>query len=421
MLVESAAAPDLSIRSTWFDRLLIFLLVFSIYFEANLPFVGRASTPFLLFAFTLAYLSFYRGRSLLRQLSSRYFIVSLLFALTCLFMENLHPDPTYDFITRFLNMTIGIFCIAVLCRDLVAFDIALFTFVLASALQSVILITGTFNILHQFSADGFYDASRVRLQAFEEFYLRGNLNDISYFSSIGAIIGIIWSYFERETWKKVLLLSLTFPSILGVFLPASRTGAVIFFASMLVFLWRSGFSLRRWVIPALTLLVFLIVVVPEVVWVRLSSLMRFSELQEQDSRTRVYGAVLRNFDDYVLTGVGSGHYWDGWAVASGITDRFSPQVAAAAHNAFFQVWIYWGLPALILFFLLIREYARAVDTRIEGDRRKSCIFVFALMIPMIFLFYHSFYHKSFSIGLGMLLGTRMWELFDKERREEAKA
>ncbi|HRU60151.1 MAG TPA: hypothetical protein P5565_01670, partial [Bacteroidia bacterium] len=96
MLVESAAAPDLSIRSTWFDRLLIFLLVFSIYFEANLPFVGRASTPFLLFAFTLAYLSFYRGRSLLRQLSSRYFIVSLLFALTCLFMENLHPDPTYD-------------------------------------------------------------------------------------------------------------------------------------------------------------------------------------------------------------------------------------------------------------------------------------------------------------------------------------
>ena len=52
---------------------------------------------------------------------------------------------------------------------------------------------------------------------------------------------------------------------------------------MLVFLWRSGFSLRRWVIPALTLLVFLIVVVPEVVWVRLGSLMRFSELQEQDS------------------------------------------------------------------------------------------------------------------------------------------
>jgi O-antigen ligase len=145
--------------------------------------------------------------------------------------------------------------------------------------------------------------------------------------------------------------------------------------------------------------------------------MRFSELQEQDSRTRVYGAVLRSFDQYFLTGVGSGHYWDGWAVATGITDRFSPQVAAAAHNAFFQVWIYWGLPALVLFLLLIREYARAVDPRINGDRRKACIFIFSLMIPMIFLFYHSFYHKSFSIGLGMLLGTRLWNLFDEKKEE----
>jgi O-antigen ligase len=417
MLLESAAAPVHAVRSTWFDRLLIFLLVFSIYFEANLPYLGRASTPFMLFAFTLGYLSFYRGRSLLRQLSSRYFIVSLLFALTCLFMENLHPDPSVDFISRFVNMTIGIFCIAVLCRDLVAFDIALFTFVMASAMQSVILITGTFQVLHQFSAEGFYDASRVRLQAFEEFYLRGNLNDISYFSSIGAIIGIIWSYFEREPWRKILLLSLTLPSIVGVFLPASRTGAVIFFASMLIFLWRSGFSFRRWVFPILTLLLFLVLVIPEVVWVRLGSLMRFSELQEQDSRTRVYGAVLRSFDQYFLTGVGSGHYWDGWAVATGITDRFSPQVAAAAHNAFFQVWIYWGLPALVLFLLLIREYARAVDPRINGDRRKACIFIFSLMIPMIFLFYHSFYHKSFSIGLGMLLGTRLWNLFDEKKEE----
>ena len=117
-------------------------------------------------------------------------------------MENLHPDPTYDFITRFLNMTIGIFCIAVLCRDLVAFDIALFTFVLASALQSVILITGTFNILHQFSADGFTMLPVFDYRPLRSFTLRGNLNDISYFSSIGAIIGIIWSYFERETWKR---------------------------------------------------------------------------------------------------------------------------------------------------------------------------------------------------------------------------
>ena len=78
------------------------------------------------------------------------------------------------------------FCIVALCRDRMALDIALFTFILASAVQSFLIITGTAPLMQNINAVGFSDASQARLMAFEEFYLRGNLNDISYFSSIGS-------------------------------------------------------------------------------------------------------------------------------------------------------------------------------------------------------------------------------------------
>lgn len=405
-------------RSTLFDRILLFLLVFSIYFEANLPSPGGASTPFLIFGFTMVYLSFTRFKTLLRLFSSKYFIASMGFAVLCIFMETLHPFASYDFVFRFVNMTLGMFGIAALCRDRKAFDVALFTFILASALQSLIIITGTAPLLRSFTASGFSDASHARLMAFEEFYLRGNLNDISYFSSIGAIIGIIWAYYEEVKWKKYLLIALTLPSVLGVFFTASRTGAVVFFTSFLIFIYKSKLNLKKWIFQTLILLIFIIVAVPDVVWVRLSSLVRLTELRSEDSRSKVYIAVLNNIDQYALTGVGSGNYWQSWAVKAGITNRYTTDTAMAAHNAFFQVWIYWGLPAFLFFLYLLYLFSQAIDKNVKNDRRKTCLYVFIMIIPLIFIFYHSFYHKSFSIGVGMLLGSRFWNFLDKPENSQ---
>ncbi|MBP6523465.1 MAG: O-antigen ligase family protein [Saprospiraceae bacterium] len=401
-------------RSNRVDRILIFILVFSIYFESNLPLIYGASTPFLLFGLTLFYLAVTRLKTLIRLFSGKYFLISISFAIICIFMETLHPFPSYDFISRFVNMIIGMFCIVALCRDRMALDIALFTFILASAVQSFLIITGTAPLMQNINAVGFSDASQARLMAFEEFYLRGNLNDISYFSSIGSIIGIIWAYYEKVAWKKWLLVALTFPSILGVFLPASRTGAVIFFASFLLFIYKSKIKFKKWALAIPTLLILLAFTVPDMVWVRLSSLIRITELQEEDSRTKVYIAVLKNVNQYFITGVGSGNYWHGWAVNAGITNRFTTDVAMAAHNAFFQVWIYWGLPALIAFLYLMSIYRDAIVRDVAGDRRRTCIYIFIMIIPMIFLFYHSFYHKSFSIGLGLLLSARYWNLLEQK-------
>lgn len=355
---------------------------------------------------------------MLRLFSGRYFIASILFAFICVFMETLHPFATYEFISRYLNMTLGIFCIAILCRDRTAIELALFTFVLASAIQAVILINGSFQLLSSFTAFGFYDASRARIEAFQELFLRGNLNEISYFSAIGAMMGMIWVYFEKVRWRRTLLLALTIPSILGVFFPASRTGALIFFASTLIFAFKMKVKIRRWILPLGVLSLLLVFAIPDVIWVRLASIMHLSELQESDSRTKIFSAILSHIDQYGITGVGAGNYWHGWAVSAGITNRFATDTAIAAHNAFFQLWMYWGLPALAGFIALIWIYGKALHRNISGDQLKTSLFIFVLMLPMIFLFYHSFYHKSFSIGLGMLIGSRFWNLFDDTVEEK---
>jgi len=413
--------PVAEIHSTRFERVLLFLLVFSIYFEANLPYVGTASTPFLIFGFAFIYLAATKVKTLLHLFSGKYFIASALFAVVCIFMETLHPFASYEFIGRYLNMTLGIFCIAVLCRDRAALDLALFTFVLASAIQSVILISGSFHLLKGLTAFGFYDASRARIEAFDEIFLRGNLNEISYFSSIGALIGMIWVYYEKQNWKRWIMIVLTVPSILGVFFPASRTGAFVFFASSLLFIFKTKVNVKKWIMPTALVALLLVFAIPDVIWVRLASIVHLSELQESDSRTKVFSAIVSHVDEYALTGVGAGNYWHGWAVSAGITNRFTTDIAMAAHNAFFQLWMYWGLPALLGFIILIWVFSKAVNKNITGDRIKTSLYIFVFMVPMIFLFYHSFYHKSFSIGLGMLIGARFWNLFETNNTgEESK-
>ena len=177
------------------------------------------------------------------------------FCCGCIFMETLHPFSSYDFIFRYLNMTLGIFALPCTGRDKTAFDVFTIRIHSASAFQSLFLIFGTEPLLRSLSAEGFIDASRARIQAFETFFLRGNLNDISYFSSIGAVIGLIWMYFEKVKWKRYVLLFLTVPSVLGVF-SLHHAQVWLSFVSILIFCLQIKINLKSWVLPSLVLIIF---------------------------------------------------------------------------------------------------------------------------------------------------------------------
>lgn len=405
-------------RSGTFDKALLFLAVVSIFFEPYLPFFGGSSTAFYVFSFIMGYVIFTRLQAFKRIVSSIYFLVVIVFVAICLLMESIHSYPDYVYIFRFLNMSLGMFCISVLCRDRKAIDVTIYSFILCSAAHSVYMMLGPMNFLRSLSAHGFDEASKARIQAFEQFTIHDHLNDISIFSGLGTLLGIITWFYETNRVRKGILIVLIMLAMIGIFLPASRTGAVVFFVSLVIFVYKSKIKIKRWVIPLIIFGILLSFVVPDVVWVRITSIGRMSELREVDSRAKMYAAILDILQKYVLTGVGCGYYWKQWAVDNGLTNIMDVYEPLAPHNAFFQVWIYWGLPAFLMFIYMMYVYSKALDKNILNHRQKASLYIFILIIPIVFLFYPRFYHKAFSVGVGMMLAVRYWNIFGHEEVKE---
>ena len=359
----------------------------------------------------MGYVLFTRLKAFKKVVTSIYFMAIVFFVMVCLLMESIHNYPDYVYIFRFLNMSIGMFCIAVLCRDKEAFDVTIYSFIFCSAGHSLYMMVGPMNFLRSLSARGFDEASKARIQAFEHFTIHDHLNDISIFSGLGALLGIIAWFYEKNKVRKWILVALIVLAMIGIFLPASRTGALVFFVSLSIFVYKSKIKLKKWVLPALIFGALLFLVVPEVVWVRIASVGRISELREVDSRAKMYTAILNILQQYMLTGVGCGYYWKQWAVDNGLTNIMDIYEPLAPHNAFFQVWIYWGLPAFLTFIYVMYVFSRALDKNIINHRQKASLYIFILMIPIVFMFYPRFYHKAFSVGIGMMLAARFWNIF----------
>jgi O-antigen ligase len=393
------------------DKLLLFLAVVTIFFEPYLPFFAGTSTAFFVFTFIMAYVLFTRLKAFKKIVTSVYFLIVIFFVVICLLMESIHSYPDYVYIFRFLNMSMGMFCISVLCRDKEAIDVTIYSFIFCSAGHSLYMMIGPMNFLRSLSAHGFDEASKARIQAFEQFTIHDHLNDISIFSGLGALLGIIAWFYQKNKLKKAGLVVLIMLSIIGIFLPASRTGAVVFFVSLAIFMYKSKIKIKKWALPTIIFGILLFLLVPEVVWVRIASIGRYSELREVDSRAKMYTTMLDILSQYILTGVGCGYYWKQWAVDNGLTNIMDIYEPLAPHNAFFQVWIYWGLPAFLTFIYMMYVFSRALDKNIVGDRQKASLYIFILMIPIVFLFYPRFYHKAFSVGVGIMLAARYWNIF----------
>jgi len=411
--------------SSALDKLLLFLAVVTIFFEPYLPFFGGTSTAFFVFSFIMAYVLFTRLKAFKKIVTSIYFLAVIFFVVICLLMESIHSYPDYVYIFRFLNMSLGMFCISVLCRDKAAIDVTIYSFIFCSAGHSLYMMIGPMNFLRSLSARGFDEASKARIQAFEHLTIHDHLNDISIFSGLGALLGIVTWFYETNKLKRAGLVVLIMLSIIGIFLPASRTGALVFFVSLAIFVYKSRIKIRKWALPLAIFAVLLFFLVPEVVWVRITSIGRFAELREVDSRAKMYTAILDILQQYFLTGVGCGYYWKQWAVDNGLTNIMDIYEPLAPHNAFFQVWIYWGLPAFLTFIYMMYILSRALDKNIINHRQKASLYIFILIIPIVFLFYPRFYHKAFSVGVGIMLAARYWNIFGDSvvahpQREEKK-
>jgi len=400
------------------ERILIFLLVATGILEANLPTVGGLSTPFIVFGVSTFYVLFYRFQYFIKVLQTRFFVYALFFSVLCTLIETLHLNSYYKFVNRFFFMSIGALAITAICRDKKAFNWAVNSLIIMATIQSIILYFGTAASFAAASTSSFQDASKARIEAYEDFSLEENLNIMSFFCGLGATMAAVKFLHSKKIWFKIIYAILAIITTVGVFLPVSRSGAVVYFATLGIFVFRSGINVQRFIPIGLVFGAVMLFLVPSVFWARFASLGDTEELAENDSRSRVYGNILKGMPDFFAVGVGSGQYWYYWAVRQGITPRGRPSRPDGAHNAYAQIWVYWGLPAILMFIGLIRSLGKFVSFRIKNKYFSTVIFTYAIFILFEMLFAVSWYEKTFAVFIGLTMANQLWQIEEKELLSE---
>src|SRR5262249_39687534 len=113
-----------------------------------------------------------------------------------------------------------------------------------------------------------------------------------------------------------------------------------------------------------------------------------------DPRQVVFKGVLEGLPEFWLAGVGTSEYWNGWAVKHGIATRAPKPLGA--HNSFFQIWTYWGLPGLLTYLLLLYALWRCLPKGRSRDVLALCLFGLTLALLVRLLFSHVFFVKDFA-------------------------
>ena len=108
-----------------------------------------------------------------------------------------------------------------------------------------------------------------------------------------------------------------------------------------------------------------------------------------------------------LIGVGTGNFRGRWGQWSDFYSTTSESIAGA-HNAVFQIIIYWGfLPCVLWVFLFWTAYRRL--PRPFGSNWVSLLlFVLFTWMFLVSMFSHNIYDKSFALTFGVLVGFDCW-------------
>lgn len=332
------------------------------------------------------------------------FLAAYVFLLGGSIMESMHDYSDYTVLRRTGEMFFGGMIMATYCRDARAMRTAYYSFVGMSLWMAVYLILNVFGFLSAASAIDMGSASLVRSMAFEDTWLQANLNGMASFVAIGTALTLgLWVASAKQRRRNWLLGATAF-CFVGAFLPMSRSGILMVVVLCGLVLFVRGIFRMRTLVAGVLAAIVLLFAVPDVVWSRMSFSTKPSEGSGRvEGRVEVLLAVVESIPEASWTGVGSGNYWGRWGMWSSFYSEFSGGIAGA-HNAYFQILLYWGVFPLMLWIFAIWQAYRCIPQPFGRDL--LALFLLLLFCWMVFdtMFSHNFYAKSFALVLGILVG-----------------
>jgi hypothetical protein len=393
--------PKRSNESVAFERILIFLTVFIVPFENDIPLVGRFSAPFVLFAIMGAYIFVFRLTALRRVISSGPFVLVTLFLLVAALTESFHQDSNFLAIGRTAQTAAGGVLLASLCRDARALRALMWGCILSGTLASWVLIRDGYSLLSSFGASDFISANQARLAFQEAATIEENFNTLSRVAALGAALGLLLALRRGGGRLRMVAITGTVICLIGLFLPMSRGGMISGAFLIAIVLYYSPVTLGKKAFVVIALTVVVMTLVPRVVFQRAQVV---TAGRYADTRLMMYTAAVSNFPEYVGTGVGAGNF-SRWGMKAGFPSR---ERAIWVHNSFLQVFINWGIIPLFLYGCVFWFAFRTIPKNKNRDIHITGMLVLLVSLIMTLAFSHVLWTKYMAIALGAVVGLSRW-------------
>lgn len=387
-----------------FEKSLLFLIIVALPLEDHLHIVPGFSILFFIFGIVAIYVLLHRPWVLTSTIRHPVFKAAYVFLGLSLFIEYTHPYTDLGEIIRIGQMVIGAILVATLCRDHACLKAGCYGYIVAGIWLSILLYLSSYGVLAGAQATDFAEASKLRAETFGESPLQANLNRMAFFAAQGTVVALASALTVRSSLSRNLFMGIGLFCLVATFLPLSRGGVVIAIVSCASVMYAYGLRQGKALILAALMVGAMFMWVPDAVWTRMSFSTE-SHDGKLEGRAQVYLAAVEHFPEYAITGVGAGNFWSSW----GRTSHFAMSYGVAgAHNCFLQVTLYWGIAALGALLVLLWRAYRCLPISCGRYQSSLCLLGVAISLLLLSTVMHNVYAKQFSLGLGLLVASRLW-------------
>lgn len=386
------------------DSALVGLTVFLTPFEYSLPTLGGFRVLFLLFACLGAHCILFRFDAFLRVCTSIPMLCGLAFLLLATANEFAHPFAGFEQHRRNAYGFSGTICIATLARDRRVFNVAIWSCVAVGVLLGVLLAESVATLTQ--------DASHLTGGELRELVSDGvddtvqhHVNELSRLGVGGLVAAVAIFHTSISNWARMASGSFAAISTVAVVATISRSGALAATLSFSVMWLLAGRRLISLCIAGLVALACLWIAYPQF-YTRM--VLPSTDTSVRDTRRDALIRFVETLPETAVIGIGSGHYYESWAL-----DRGFPIIRVAMrplglHNCYAQAAVQWGVLAALLY-AIYTIMAMKVPLRM-GSLPRIQLFLTGISISsaVAIMLSHGFAAKFTVISFGFLMAGFCW-------------
>jgi hypothetical protein len=323
----------------------------------------------------------------------------------CSLCELFHPYADLEFIYRVVQVFAFSALLAVVASDKHSLNNLLLAIAAACAVIAIYLVVNFYGAVSA-DVETAREAGRVRRLAFEDMSLTANLNVLAYTAGMGAIVALPKFLLATKTLTRISWAVVYVLCFVGCLIPLSRGAMVAVLAGSALVLFRnfaSSIKPRR-IVLVIAVVALLYTLTPDALTTRFATIGQNASTEKPDSRAGVTMAAIKSLPEYWAVGVGSGNYWNNWAIDHGFwSNPITLTGTLGPHNGFLAAWIYFGLPGLLLLCWICLVTAHHRPRRSNKSWEASAIMGLAVLGLVWLMFTHNLYLKAFGVILGLVI------------------